>query len=304
MADSLSTKHSAPTRCGYSAIVGRPNVGKSTLFNRMLGVHLSPVTHKRQTTRYNIRGILSDDKTQLIFIDTPGMHVHRQHHFNAILNQNASNALNDADVLLFMVVAGECTDEDQRLLRAIKQYDKPCLLLINKVDCVSDKTQLLAEMRDWSQRHAFVALVPISARYDKNFSTLKEAVAPCLPESEFLFSQQWVSDRSQRFIAAELIREQLMAGLNQELPYAIHVTVERFARRDQIIHIEALIFVERKTQKGIVLGAHGERLKRIATRARTRLQTVLKSQVYLSLRVRVLQGWQRNPAIVAGYLEA
>lgn len=300
MSQPVPEKCEPQTRCGYAAIVGRPNVGKSTLFNRMLGVHLSPVTHKRQTTRYNIRGILSDDETQAIFIDTPGVHSGR-HRLNALLNQNAAHALTDADVLLLMAVMGEYTDEDRRLLRLIKLHNKPCLLLINKIDRLRDKTHLLKEMQAWSGRHSFSALFPLSARYDKNFSALRDALSPYLPKSNFLFPEQQLFDHSQRFIAAELIREQLMAGLNRELPYAIHVSITSFERLDRLIRVEALIFVERETQKSIVLGAKGARLKRMAKRARGRLETFLGRHVYLGLKVRVKRGRLVDPAVIGGY---
>ena len=298
------TQEKSEMRCGYSVIVGRPNVGKSTLFNRLLGTHLSPVTHKRQTTRCNIRGILSDDqlKTQVIFMDTPGMHSgHRR--FNAMLNENAKNALHRADVLLLLTVAGEYTREDERLLEMIACYDKPCLLLINKVDRVPDKTSLLADMRDWSQRHPFRELLPLSALHDKNFSTLIRAVSAYLPESDFLFPRDWVSDQSLRFIATELIREQLMSGLNQELPYALHVMVEKFESFEDHTHLEALVLVQRETQKDIVLGAHGQRLKRLSARACSRLEALLAGPVDLDLRVKVKPGWQADPSLMSHYLE-
>lgn len=300
MLQPLSPKRQGGTRCGYAAIVGRSNVGKSTLFNRMLGVHLSAVTHKRQTTRCNVRGMLSDDKTQLIFIDTPGVHA-GPCRLSALLNQNLNHALSDADVLLMMAAAGEYTREDRRLLRMIERHSKPCLLLINKVDRFSDKTRLLAEMQAWSRRRSFSALLPVSARFDKDFSALRDAAASRLPESDFLFPKEQTSDHRQRFIAAELIREQLTAGLNQELPYAVHVSVEAFEPRGRLTRVAALVLVERETQKGIVLGARGERLKRMAARARRRLERFLKDRVYLSLRVQVRRGWQSDPAIIGPY---
>ena len=232
------------------------------------------------------------------------MHSRRRRRLNALLRENACNALHDADVLLFMVVAGEYTEEDRQLLSLIKRQDKPCLLLINKIDCLRDKTSLLAEMREWSGRHSFYALLPLSARSDRNFSPLSKTLSSCLPQAEFLFAERQVYDRPQRFVAAELIREQLMAGLNQELPYAIHVEIERFERVGKLMRIEALVMVERETQKGIVLGARGERIKRISKRARSRLRQFLQSQVCLSLRVGVRRDWQSDPAIASSYLEA
>lgn len=280
-------------RWGYTALLGRSNVGKSTLFNRLLGTHLSAVTHKQQTTRYNIDGILTEQNYQIVFVDTPGLHRARKNSFNRWLNENAQLALNRVDVVLLLVERNVWTPEDEDVLQRIAASNKPCILIMNKCDLVKDKSELLMFIKQTAQRHDFVEIFPVSALRDKEFEALKQGIAKFLPQRPlFHFPEDQLTDRSERFLVAEFIREQAMLNLHRELPYAIHVEIETFEDKGKLLHINAVIFVLKDSQRSIVIGKNGDCIKRIGSRARRQIEAFLNKQVYLQLWVKVAKDWQ------------
>lgn len=287
--------------CGFVALTGRPNVGKSTLFNRLIGAHLSPVTHKPQTTRYNVRGILSESRRQMIFVDTPGLHRRARHSLDRVMNRNALRALDDVDAVAMMVAYDRWLPEDEAVLEAVKACGKPAFLLLNKVDRARDKSALLGLIRAASRRHDFKEIFPLSALRDAGFSGLTAALGECLPVRDFVFEPDQLSDRSERFLAAELVREQLMLELHQELPYAAHVEVERFEERSPGARISAVILVEKENHRAIVIGRGGVRLKRVGTRARREIERLTGKRVFLQLWVKARSAWRRDPAVVNAY---
>ncbi len=288
-------------RCGFVALVGRPNVGKSTLFNRLVGAHLSPVTHKPQTTRYNIRGVLTQPSRQMIFLDTPGLHRRAHRSLNRILNNNVLRALTGVDVVVMMAVHDCWLPADEAVLAAAKRCDRPVFLVLNKVDRARDKSALLAILAAAARRHDFKEIFPLSALRDADFGKFTRTLAAYLPQRDFIFDEDQLSDRSERFIVAELVREQVMLELHQELPYAAHVEIEKFEERTPVVHISAVIFVEKSNQRAIVIGHGGARLKRIGTRSRRDAERLLGRRVYLRLWVKTKSAWQRDPAVVNAY---
>ena len=288
-------------RCGFVALVGRPNVGKSTLFNRLVGAHLSPVTHKPQTSRYNIRGVFTQNHLQIIFVDTPGLHHRGRHILNKILNKNALRALHDVDVVVAMAVSNRWLPEDESVLEAIRICEKPAFLVLNKVDRINNKSDLLGILSTARDRHDFKEIFPLSALRDTDFDQLIKSLEKYLPERNFIFENDQLSDRSERFIVAELIREKLMIELNQELPYATHIEIEKFEEKNQITHISAIIFVEKVNQRAIVIGHQGNRLKRVGTCARSGIENFLGQHVFLQLWVKTKSTWQHDSSIVNAY---
>lgn len=284
----------AAHRCGFAAIVGRPNVGKSTLLNALLGTKVSIVAPKPQTTRHRILGIHTRPEAQIIFVDTPGIHSQQRRVMNQYMNRSALSSLYDADVLLFVVEALAWTDEDERVLERVRHAGRPVIAIINKVDRVHDKPQLLPYMEALAKRAEFTALVPLSAEKRENLERLPGLIAELLPQSEALFPTDQITDRSERFLAAETIREKLTWRLREELPYGLTVEIETFERSGNRLHIGAVIWVERSGQKAIVIGAGGERLKEIGRLARLELNELLKASVHLELWVKVKENWSDN----------
>ena len=281
----------AELRCGFVAVVGRPNVGKSTLVNAIIGRKISIVTSRPQTTRHRILGIHSTPQAQIIFVDTPGLHRGGRRAMNRLMNRTAVHALSDASLALFMVEATRWQNDDADMLRRIRDAGIACFALLNKIDKVADKTSLLATMDAMRQRHAFAEIIPLSARKKDNLAAVLRAIPEYLPPSPALFPDDMLTDRSPMFQAAECIREKLTVHLRQELPYGITVQIERYERRSNGIGIDALIWVERDTQKGIVVGSGGARLKRIGSEARQALARALQQNVHLELWVRVRKNW-------------
>ncbi len=277
--------------CGFAAIVGRPNVGKSTLLNALLGTKVSIVAPKPQTTRHRILGILSRPDSQIVFVDTPGIHSHGRRVMNQYMNRSALSSLDDADVLLFVVEALAWTDDDERVLERVRRSGRPALAIINKVDRVHEKALLLPFMEALAKRADFTALLPLSAEKHDNLAKLPALIADLLPESPPLFPTDQVTDRSERFLASEIVREKLTWRLREELPYGLTVEIETFERVDDRLHIRAVIWVERTGQKAIVIGAGGERLKEIGRLARLELNELLKTSVHLELWVKVKENW-------------
>jgi len=280
-----------PRRCGYVAIVGRPNVGKSTLLNHLLGQKISITSRKPQTTRHRVLGIKTEGGNQIIFVDTPGLHMQAEKAINRYMNRAASAAIRDVDVVVMVVDRTAWTEEDAMVLEQVRQGGLPCLLVVNKVDLLEDKAALLPHLQTLAAKADFAAILPVSALRRHNIAELEKEIVKLLPESGYFFPEEQITDRSQRFLAAEIVREKIMRQLGEELPYSITVEIEEFAQRDAVLHIAALIFVERKGQKKILVGEGGSRLRSIGTEARRDMELLFDSKVMLRLWVKVKSGW-------------
>ena len=279
------------TRCGYVAIVGRPNVGKSTLLNHILGQKLAITSRKPQTTRHNMLGIKTEGTVQAVYVDTPGLHKNGEKALNRYMNKTASAALKDVDVVIFVVERTRWTEEDQMVLERIQYVQGPVIVAINKTDRIEDKSELMPHLEWLQQQLPNAIIVPISAQHGHNLDALELQVANNLPETEHFFPEDQITDRSSRFLAAELVREKIMRQLGAELPYQIAVEIEEFKLEGRILHIHALILVERDGQKKIIIGDKGERNKRIGTEARKDMEVLFDSKVMLNLWVKVKGGW-------------
>ncbi|MBP6682045.1 MAG: GTPase Era [Halioglobus sp.] len=278
-------------RCGYVAIVGRPNVGKSTLLNHLLGQKISITSRKPQTTRHRVLGIKTEADHQIIFVDTPGLHKDADKAINRYMNRAASAAIRDVDLVVFVVDRTAWTEEDAMVLEQIRQGGLPCLLVVNKVDLLEDKASLLPHLQALAAKMEFAAILPVSALRRHNVAELEREILKFLPHSEHLFPEDQITDRSQRFLAAEIVREKIMRQLGEEIPYAITVEIEEFALDGGVLHISALIFVERKGQKIILVGEGGARLRSIGADARRDMELLFDSKVMLRLWVKVKSGW-------------
>ena len=278
-------------RCGFIAVVGRPNVGKSTLINTILGSKVSIVTPKPQTTRHRILGVDSHDDYQAIYIDTPGIHRQANKAMNRLMNRTAANALIDADLVLFMTEANRWTPEDEDVLKRLESVNAPVVALLNKIDRVHPKEILLAALATMSERRKFAEVIPISARRRDGLAALDELVPGYLPESEPLFPEDMFTDRSKDFRAAEVVREKLTLALRQEIPYGLTVQIERFETDENGVAIHAVIWVEKDSQKGIVVGKGGGLLKKIGRAARLELKDEYGVPVHLEMWVKVKDNW-------------
>jgi len=278
-------------RCGYVAILGRPNVGKSTLLNHIINQKISITSRKSQTTRHRILGINTKEDAQIIYVDTPGMHRDGKRAMNRYMNKQASATINDVDAIIYVVTALEFTEQDQFVLEKIKGSAVPVIAAVNKVDRVKDKESLLPYIQRLSGEMAFNQIIPISAKTGDNVHGLEDKVVSLLPVSGFMFSADQLTDKSERFLAAEIIREKLMRRLGDELPYALTVEISKFAEEKKIIHIDAIIWVERDGQKSIVIGKQGAMLKNIGKQARVEMEKLFENKVFLSLWVKVKEGW-------------
>lgn len=295
-----------PRRCGYIALVGRPNVGKSTLLNHLLGQKISITSRKPQTTRHRILGIKTQGNVQAIYVDTPGIHSNQPRAINRQMNRTASTVLHDVDIVVLLIEKLRWTSEDDLVLAQLEHVRSPVILAINKVDQVADKEALLPFIEQLAQRYPFEEIVPISALKGANLDTLERLLCQRLPEGEFFFAEDQVTDRNLRFIAAELIREKIMRQLGQELPYAVAVEIEQFSLQDGVYHIDGLVLVERAGQKAILIGAGGERLKKIGAQARVDMEQAFEAKVMLRLWVKVRSGWSDDERALKslGYTEA
>lgn len=281
-------------RCGFVAVVGRPNVGKSTLINTILGNKVSIVTPKPQTTRHRILGVDSHEDYQAIYVDTPGIHRQANKAMNRLMNRTAANALVDADLIFFMTEANRWTEEDQDVLERISNTSAPVVALLNKIDKVHPKEILLQALAEMSSRGSFEEVMPISAMKRDNIDKLIALVAGHLPLSEPLFPEDMITDRSENFRAAEVVREKLTLALRQEIPYGLTVQIERFERDENGVALHAVIWVERDSQKGIVVGKGGGLLKKVGRAARLELKEELGVPVHLELWVKVKDNWADN----------
>ena len=279
-------------RCGMVAIVGRPNVGKSTLLNHLLGQKLSITSRKPQTTRHQVLGVSTVENTQLIYVDTPGMHLGQSKAINRAMNKAAASALNDVDLTLFLCDRTKWTEEDDFVLELVGRQQTPVALVINKVDLMERKNELLPFTEGLSARCEFNAVFPVSALRAQGLNELANYVATQAPAGPHLFPEDQITDRSQRFLAAELVREKIVRQLGDELPYSTAVEIETFKHDERgVLHINALILVERDGQKKILIGESGGRLKSIGTSARRDMERAFDSKVMLKLWVKVKSGW-------------
>ncbi|WP_334320752.1 GTPase Era [Gilliamella apicola] len=279
--------------CGFVAIVGRPNVGKSTLLNQLLGQKVSITSRKAQTTRHRIVGIDTQDNDQVIYIDTPGLHIEEKRAINRLMNRAASSSIGDVELVIFVVEGTHWNDDDEMVVNKLKDCKCPVLLVINKIDNVIDKTQLLPHIQEISQKVNFLDVVPISAEKGDGVDIIRKIVKKHLPEGEHHFPEDYITDRSQRFMASEIIREKLMRFLGDELPYSVTVEIEQFKvdERNGMYRINGLILVERDGQKKMVIGNKGEKIKKIGIEARKDMQSFFDNKVHLELWVKVKAGW-------------
>ena len=282
------------SRCGFVAVVGRPNVGKSTLVNAVMGTKVSIVTAKPQTTRHRILAVHTTDEAQIVFVDTPGLHRKAGKAMNRMMNRTAASALADADLVLFVTEAGRWTDEDGDVLRRIQAVSAAAIAVLNKVDLVTPKEKLLKAISEMAQRYEFADIVPLSAKKRDNLDALLSLIPGHLPESPALFPEDMQTDRSTEFQAAEVIREKLTLSLHQELPYGLTVQIENFESGEERVAIDAIIWVERESQKGIVVGKGGNVLKRVGKAARIELKQQYGCPVHLELWVKVKDNWADN----------
>ncbi|MCH7537621.1 MAG: GTPase Era [Proteobacteria bacterium] len=288
-------------RCGLVAVIGRPNVGKSTLINAFMGRKVSIVTSKRQTTRHRILAILTSELQQIIFVDTPGLHRRTGKAMNRMMNRTAANALADADLVLFVSDVTRWTVEDDDVITRLKSGRAPVVALLNKADKVHPKEKLLTAIATLSERHDFAEIVPISALKNDNLEPLLALIPNFLPESPPLFPSDTVTDRSVEFHTSEVIREKLTLLLHQELPYGLTVQIERYVIEDSGIAINAIIWVERDSQKGMVVGKNGRLLKKVGRAARLELAEQLEQAVHLELWVKVKSNWSDNEQHLANF---
>jgi GTPase len=277
-------------RAGYIAIVGCPNVGKSTLMNRLIGAKVSITSRKAQTTRHRIHGILTTAACQYVFVDTPGFQTQHRNALNRAMNRTVTGALADVDLVLFIIEANRWREEDRAVLAKLPT-DTPVVLVINKVDRLADKNTLLPFMAKLAAEHAFTEIVPISAERGERLDTLLQVAARFLPEAAPIFDAEDMTDRSERFLAAEMLREKLFRNLGEELPYGIAVEIEKYEEVDGIRRIHAAIIVDREAHKAIVIGRSGERMKRVASDARKDMERLFGSKVWLETWVKVKSGW-------------
>lgn len=280
--------------CGFVAIIGRPNVGKSTLMNRILGQKISITSRRPQTTRHQVMGIKTEGQAQFIYVDTPGIHIlgrDRNKAINRFMNQAATQALRDVDCVVFIIDRTRWSDEDQVVLSRLEHVKAPVILAVNKVDRLEDKSTLLPWLAEVGARRDFAAIIPISAKHGTNVPELEAEVAKHLPAGMHHYPADQITDRSQRFLAAELVREKIMRQLGDELPYQVTVEIEEFRDEGRVVHISALILVERDGQKKILIGDKGERIKNIGREARLDMERALDTKVMLNLWVKVKRGW-------------
>jgi GTP-binding protein Era len=278
-------------RCGYVAIVGRPNVGKSTLLNKILGQKLSITSRKPQTTRHQLLGIKTTELAQVLYVDTPGLHNKTVKEINRYMNRSATKAIRDVDLIVFVVDRLVWNHDDELVLRHIQQSRTATLLVVNKVDLLKDKSRLLPHLEMLRKKCGSVDLIPVSAMNGHNLDTLEQLIEQKLPESHFYFPEDQITDRSQRFLVAEIIREKIMRQLGEELPYEITVQIESLRRVKKVLDIQALVLVEREGQKGILIGKGGDQLRKIGTDARKDIEALLNEKTMLRLWVKVRAGW-------------
>ncbi len=283
-----------PTRAGYVALIGRPNVGKSTLMNRLIGQKISITSSKPQTTRNSVTGIRTDEHCQMVFIDTPGMHSSGKRALNRYLNRTASGVLSQVNVVLFLADALFWGEEDDKALERLHDFKGSVILVVNKIDQIPNKAKLLPLMGELATKYAFAAVIPVSAMTGSQVDLLAQEITQHLPESAFLYEEDQITTASRSFLAAEIVREKLTRQLNQELPYSMTVEIEKFEIDGRLIRIHALIWVERASQKGIVIGQGGALLKEAGRQAREDMEKLFDSKVFLKTWVKVREDWSND----------
>lgn len=279
------------TRCGYAALIGRPNVGKSTLLNYLMGQKVSITSRKPQTTRHRLIGIKTDENTQVLYVDTPGIHDGQKKAINRYMNQTAVSVLRDVDVVVWMTDRASWNEDDEKARDAMRELGCPLIIAVNKIDLLAGQDVLVKKLTELAENFPDAELVPISATTGENVSALEGLVSAAMPPGRFLFPDDQITDRSVRFMVAETVREKIMRQLGEELPYAVTVQVDEFKDDGKTIHIDMTAYVERQGQKVILIGKSGQRLKRIGTDARTDIEALLSRKVMLNLWVKVKSGW-------------
>ena len=297
----MSTEHAAAGfRCGYIAIVGRPNVGKSTLMNKLVGAKVSITSRKAQTTRHRITGIQTHDDAQYVYIDTPGFQTRHSNALNKTLNRTVTTTLTAADVVLFVVEAGHFGDADAKVLSLLPST-VPAILVINKADHVKDKAILMKFAQEVAQKFDFAAIVPVSAKQGFQLDRLEGEIRQHLPEGERIFDDDDITDRSEKFLAAEIVREKVFRFVGDELPYTSTVIIEQFQQEGNLRRVFAAILVGRDAHKAMLIGQKGARLKEISTQARLDMEKLFGGKVYLEIWVKVKSGWADNEASLRAY---
>lgn len=302
----LTSTENGETYCGFIAIVGRPNVGKSTLLNKILGQKISITSRKAQTTRHRIVGIHTEGPYQAVYVDTPGLHIEEKRAINRLMNRAASSAIGDVDLIIFVVDGTHWNEDDEMVLNKLRQAKAPVVLAINKIDNVKNKDELLPFITELSGKFNFTDIVPISAQRGNNVHKLQEIVRRSLKPGIHHFPEDYVTDRSQRFMASEIIREKLMRFMGEELPYSVTVEIEQFKLNERgVYEINGLILVERDGQKKIVIGQGGQKIKVIGTEARQDMERLFDNKVHLELWVKVKSGWADDERALRslGYME-
>lgn len=283
----------SPKKCGTIAIVGQPNVGKSTLLNYFVGTKLSITSRKAQTTRYQLLGIHSEDNTQYIFVDTPGYQLRHLNMMNRGLNKTVQQVLNDVDVILFLIQPGVLDEIDKKILDMMPQ-ETPIVLAINKVDLMKDKNKLLEFISELDGIRRFATIIPTSVKKTNNLKPLMQALKSFLPEQDFIFNEDELTDKNERFLSAEIVREKIFRLTGQELPYSIAVEIEKYENIDGVRRIFAAVIVDRDSQKPMIIGKNGKRLKEISTNSRLDMEKLFGGKVWLEVWVKVQKGWADN----------
>lgn len=279
------------SHCGYIALIGRPNVGKSTLLNRLIQHKLSITSRKPQTTRHSILGICTKGQNQFVFVDTPGIHQGIKKTINRMMNKTAIRSLRDSDAIVFIIDALLWKEDDDYILKLVEKADKPTFLVINKVDKIKEKSTLLPWINDLAAKFNFTAIFPISAKTGYQVERLEENLIKVLPQGPHLFSDEDLTDRSMKFLCAELVREKIFRFSGQELPYSTTVEIESFKEEEKLIRIHALILVDKENHKRMIIGDKGSKLKEIATLARIDMENLLGKKVFLQCWCKVKSGW-------------
>ena len=292
-------------RCGYVALIGRPNVGKSTLMNFILGQKISITSHRPQTTRHRIVGIKTTDEAQFVYVDTPGIHDNEKKAMNRYMNRTAGASFKDVDVIVLLVDAKRWTNEDELVIKRLQHVTTPVILAVNKVDLLKKKEDLLPYIEKIKNKYEFSNIIPVSAIKGDNVEGFEKTVLDYLPQSEAFYDEDQITDRSSRFMASEIIREKLTRNLAQELPYNLTVEIEKFTNDEKLLDIAAIIWVERENQKAIIIGKQGSKLKDMGTKARIDMEKLFGQKVFLQLWVKVKSGWSDDERALnsLGYLD-
>ncbi|MDG2091364.1 MAG: GTPase Era [Gammaproteobacteria bacterium] len=292
-------------RCGLVAIVGRPNVGKSTLLNHILGQKISITSRKPQTTRHRLLGIKTTDNAQIIFVDTPGLHIGIDKALNRYMNKTVNAVIKDVDLILFMIDGNKWTAEDENVLESIRNSNVSVFLLLNKTDRLGDQASLLPKIEELKSLYEFDEMIPISALKNQGTEKLEQLITKSLPLGSYLFPEDQITDKNGRFLAAEFVREKITRQMGDELPYEVNVEIEEFKNKDGVLHISALILVEREGQKKILIGKNGSSLKLIGTEARREMEQLFDAKIMLNLWVKVKSGWSDDERALRslGYID-